>query len=317
MSPILDALAAASRDWIGDAPTGAMLGAMRAFLGAAPRDDALVREAASALNRLEPGSVAFVAVALGSAVERGADAMITGPAVLAEMRSWLSRLPARGDAASPPVPTPEQAMLLARFQFLCQSAVTHLARLPELRAELARDTALVERLDDLRGHSPGAWWVFEALLKSSGTLVLLHPPSGVGLRLRYENVSNCFHLFSLLQTAVGTRIPGGQAREGPPPDGDQAWWHYGDPRSPRADMGASIWGEHLASEIPRVDGQQVMLLWPMILANRGWDLAFLGPHLDASPASAAVEATLTPDESKAWLDELHVTRHQRPWWKRW
>lgn len=317
MPDVLSALAAASRHWVGDSPTGAMLSTMRAFLAAATKDESLLREAASRLSGLEPGPVAFVAVAFGSLVERGTAAGITGPAVLAELRAWLRQLPKAGNDDEPqPVPTPEQAMLLARFQFLCQSAVTHLANLPAERAAMGQDVALLERLDELRGHSYGAWWVHEALLKASGTVVLLHPPSGTGLKLRYTNVSNCFHLFSLLQTAVGTGIPGGHHRVGPVTQGDEAWWHYGSPLSPKPDLSASIWGEGLVRDIPRVDGEQVMLLWPPILQGRNWDSGFLGPHLDAMPASVAIESMLTPAESEAWLERLHITRGQKPWWRR-
>jgi hypothetical protein len=318
MSPLVQALAESSRHWIGDSPTGAMLSTMRAFLAGCAKDDSLLREAASSLSGLEPGSVAFVAVALGSAVERGASAESSGPAVVAQLQSWLPHLPSSaGEGADETPPTPDQAMLLARFQFVCQSAVTHLARLPELRAVMAEDQRLLERLDELRAHSPGAWWVHEALLKASGTLLLLHPPSATGLRLRYTNVSNCFHLFTLLQTAVGSRIPGGQDRAGPITQGDEAWWHYGSPRSPKPDLSASIRGEGLVRDIPRVDGEQVVLLWPLLRQGRTWDAGFLTPHLDAMPADAVVEGMLTPDESRAWLDKLGVTRQQQPWWRRW
>jgi hypothetical protein len=217
-----------------------------------------------------------------------------------------------GAGADETLPTPDQAMLLARFQFLCQSAVTHLARLSELRTTLGQDAPLLERLDELRACSPGAWWVHEALLKSSGMLVLLHPPSGTGLRLRYANVSNCFHLFSLLQTAVRTRIPGGLDDA----SGDVAWWHYGSPSSPKASLDTLIPGEGLVRELPRVDGEQVMLLWPPILRGSAWDSGFLGPHLEAMPADASVERMLTAEESQAWLEKLGLTRRARPWWRR-
>lgn len=329
MSAILDALAAASRDWIGDASSGEMQNAMRAFQSAALQDESLVRESAASLGTLAPGSIALIAVAFGALVERGMSAELTGRAVLDQLRAWLPYLPVPGsDPDESPVPTPDQAMRLARFQFLCQSAVTHLARLPELRETWGGDASLLERLEWLSGYSPGARWVHEALTKTSGTIVLLHPTSVTGLRLGYTNVSNCFHLFSLLQTAVGTRLPGGQ-----PPDeaiacvargknsepvNDRAWWHYGSPLSVTPDTNRTIWGEGLVREIPRVDGEPVMLLWPLVL-QRGWDAGFLGPHLEAMPADATVERMLTPDECRAWLARLGVARTDiaRPrkrWW---
>lgn len=318
MSDLTDALAAASRDWIGDTPTAAMTGAMRAFVSRATTDEALVRNAAASLHAREPGSAAFIAIAFGSLVERGASPDITGPAVLDELRAWLPELP----SVAPP--TPDQAMRLARFQFLCQSAVTHLARLPEWRHAWGQDPALLERLDELSGYSPGARWVHEALTKESGTLVVLYAPSGTGLRLSFTNVSTNFHLFSLLQTAVGTSLPGGRTPDARidrvargkshEPVVDAAWWHYGSPRSPRPAPGASVAGEALVRDFPRVDGEPVVLLWPPIGEGPSWDAGSFGPHLEAMPADAAVERRLTPEESHAWLGKLGVARQRKRWW---
>lgn len=320
MSEVLNSLATASHRWIGDSPTGAMLGATRAFIASASRNESVLREAVDSLDTLDPGPQAWLALAFGTLVESGGAAELTGAAVLEQLRAWLPLLPEAGDENSaPPVPTPEQAVRLSQFQFLCQSAVTHLARLPRLREALRDDAPLLARLDALRGYSYGAWWVLEALLKSSGSIVLLHPPSYSGLRLDYSHVSNGFHLFSLLQRAVGTRLPGGrEPASADAPLATEAWWHYGSPASPRPELTASIWGEGPVRDIPRVDGEQVMLLWPPILANRVWDTAFLGPHLEAMPASASVERMLTVDESRAWLEKLGVGKPVRkPWWRLW
>ena len=314
-SPALSALAAASRDWIGDSPTGAMLSTMRAFQSVAANDASLLRQAADSLSPRHPGSTAWIAVGLGTLVERGAAAEVTGPAIFEQMKAWLPSLPVPPADVDepPPVPTPDEAMRLAQFQFLCQSVVTHLAHLPEQRAQWGRDETLLERLDALGGYSYGACWVREALLKSSGTLVLLHPESGQGLRLRYANVSNCFHLFTLLQTAVGTRIPGGRSRTGPVTQVDEAWWHYGSPLSKQADVQASIWGEGLVRDIPRVAGEQTILLWPLRI-GRAWDAGFLGPNLLAMPADASVERMLTDDESRALLELLEIPARRKRWW---
>ena len=325
MSDALDELAAASRNWPGDAPTGAMLSTMRAFLSAATKNDPLVREAAISLSTEDPGAAAWIAVALGTLVERGASVELSGRAVLDHLKSCLPKLPKPGNEEALPDPTPEQVKLLALFQFVCQSAVTHLARLPAERQAMGQDAPLLERLDQLGGYSHGAWWVHEALLKTSGKLVLLHPPSGTGLRLWYDNVANNFHLFSLLQTAVGTAIPGGRPADesiamvargkSADPVSDQAWWHYGNVASPKADLKATIWGEGLVREIPRVDGEQVMLLWPPILQGRSWDAGFLGPHLEAMPADAGVERLLTADETQAWLAKVGLGPGRRRWWR--
>jgi hypothetical protein len=210
------------------------------------------------------------------------------------------------------------------FRYLCQSAVTHLARLPAQREVLGEDTPLLDRLGELQGCSHGAIWVREALLKSSGVLVMLHPTSATGVRLVYTNVANCFHLFSLLQTAIGTLIPGGRepsaaitrvARgKSTGAVSDEAWWHYGNALSNKADLASSIWGEGLVREIPRIDGVPVILAWPAELQSRSWDGGFLGPHLDAMPADAMVESQLTGEETRAWLQRLGIGAKKK-WWR--
>ena len=125
------------------------------------------------------------------------------------------------------------------------------------------------------------------------------------------------HLFSLLQAAVGTRLPGGRQ---PDPkiaavargqtdddDGyDEAWWHYGDPRSKTPDLRESIWGEGLLTEIPIVNGSRVMLLWPPIMQSRTWGSGFFGPHLQALPANVVVEEELSPESAREWSQALGI-----------
>jgi len=311
---LVGALATAAVGWPGDSPTGAMLTSTRAFLTAVAANHDLSGEAAAQLSRLAPGAAAWIAVTCGTAVERGAPAEQSGPAVFELLRSWLPKFP--------PELTAEQTAMLPLFQYVCQSAVTHLARLPAQRESMGQDAQLLERLAEIPSH--GAAWVREALLKSSGTLVFLHPSSRTGLRLRYSNVSNCFHLFSLLQTAIGTGIPGGRA-----PDAaiarvargasteavnDEAWWHYGNATSNRASVATSIWGEGLVGEIPRVDGERVILAWPPLLQSRSWDAGFLGPQLEAMPADVVIERPLTAAEAESWLKRLDAAPRKK-WWR--
>jgi hypothetical protein len=319
-------LEAASQGWNAGGPTGAMLTSTRAFLARASEDEAVLRVVAARLSTADSGAAAWMAVSCGTAVERGASAELSGPAVFELLRDWLPRLPRDVGPESSSESSPEQTTRLALFRYLCQAAVSHLSRLPALRETLSQDAPLLERLGELEGFSPGAVWVREALLKTSGALILLHPTSGSGLRLIYSNVSNCFHLFSLLQTAVGTSLPGGRE-----PDAaiarvargrsneavtDEAWWHYGSAQSKKADLATSIWGEGMVSEIPRVDGVPVILAWPPQLQSRSWDAGFLGPHLEALPAEVLVERALTDVESQEWLTRLGVLP-RKPWWRFW
>lgn len=319
---VLNDLLDEARHHAGGEPVEALRQYSGAFLQHAGANPAILRAAAEALPTLPPAGAGWVALVLGAAVEYGADPARAMPALIRCLRSWLSQLPIpeitqdeEGEEEERyPDPTPEQQKLIEALQPFCQSVVAHLARMPAERHKLGEDTELLERLTTLIGYSHALGWVLQALQRSSGTLIVLHPPTGTGLKLRYENVAVNFHLFSLLQVAVGTRLPGGQppdltiaaAARGQTNDGvqDRAWWHYGDPRSKTPELGASIWGEGLLTEIPVINGARVMLLWPPILQSRSWDHSFFGPHLEALPANVVVEEELSFESAQEWLKTL-------------
>jgi hypothetical protein len=309
----LESLLRASRAHRGGPPGDALARASQEFLGAG--DPSLLGGAAAALADLPAGGAAWVAVVCGAAVERGASAELAGPAILDLLRAWTARLDGGAGAASP-----ERGAIVDAFNQLCQAAVCHLAGMPARREAMAGDELLLARLEaleDLDGCSHGAMWIRSALMRASGALVVLHPPSATGFKLRYTNVAWCFHLFSLIQTALGERVPGGRrpdplvarAARGDSDEDvhDTAWWHYGAPGSPTPEIAASIWGESSVRTIPVVDGVQVILLWPPILGSRGWNGGFFGPHLEALPADLVVEQELPRAECNAWLERLGVT----------
>jgi hypothetical protein len=313
--PVLADLLSESRNYAGDQPGESLRRVTRAFFQRADSDPAILRSAAEALPTLPPAAAGWIALALGSAVESGKDPALTTPALLQFLRSWFARLPVPEEESFPD-PTPEQQGLIETLRPVCQSVVAHLARLPAERQRLVEDMAFLDRLADLESYSHGPGWVREALLRSSGTLIVLHPPSGSGLELRYENVATNFHLISLLQTAVGTRIPGGRepdpkiaaAARGQTNDDvyDEAWWHYGDPRSKTPELRKSIWGEGLVTEIPLINGARVMLLWPPIVESRSWDRGFFGPHLQALPANVVVKEELSRESRREWFEALGI-----------
>lgn len=321
---ILEKLLDESRRYTGGEPTAVLRKASSEFLSRADSDPTILITAANALPTVSPPGAGWLALVLGTAVERGTDPASTMPGLLQFLRSCLPKLPViettQDDDGEEtelyPEPTPDQATLLEALRPVGQGLVAHLARLPAERLKLAGDYELMKRLEELAGYSPGVNWVREALLRKSGTLMVLHPPSGSGFKLRYENIARNFHLFSLLQAAVGTRIPGGRepdpkivaAAHGETEDEvyDQAWWHYGDPRSKTPELGKSIWGEGQLTEIPVIDGSRVMLLWPLLLQSRTWTEGFFGPHLQAMPASVVIEEELSRENAQEWLKTLGI-----------
>jgi hypothetical protein len=167
----------------------------------------------------------------------------------------------------------------------------------------------------------------ELLRKRSGELVVIHVPSGRGVLAKFENISNGFHLFTLLQGALSGVIPGagfpnGQAlavaRGGAQTAvSDSARWHFGRGDVPRADLSGSIWGEGSPDEIPEIDGSKVILLWKPILGARSWDAGFFGPHLQAAPSNVTVVRPLSDEELLRWRERLGLPEPNAPWWKFW
>jgi hypothetical protein len=341
MDERIDNMLAACRAYDGGTPDKTLIQVSSEFMSAAKNVSVLAR-ASECLSDLPPHGAAWLALAFGSAVESGAGAHHAGQAVVDLFIEWLDRLPdpatLEGCEEKSLATTPEQATILAAMPRLCQSVVSHLAAMPLHRRELSQDEALLERLQALAACSFGIEWVREALIRTSGDMIVLHPPSMQGFKLRYDNVSLCFHLFSLIQGAIGNRLPGGRdpdagvvevAREQVHARvGDVAWWHYGSHLSRTADLAASIWGEQAVSSIPSIRGIKVILLWPPILGSRSWDSGFFGPPLHALPANVSIESPLSPDECLAWFAELGIEPASaqasvasdgttRPWWKLW
>lgn len=279
-----------------------------------------------------PAGAGFLAIWLGAGVEGGADPDLTGDAVLGSLLHWsgsVATLPdADGDDDDEEEPEVD-AQLVIGLKMLGQGLVAHVSRSPSLLQKMAHDREAIAELERVEYASPGPMWVLELLRKRSGTLVVIHVERGRGVHVSYQNLSNCFHLFTLLQAALAdAKMPGAKrvslhllaVARGEAMDEchDEAWWHYGAGTSPAADLGDSIWGEANPDTIPEIDGQQVILLWPMIIQSRQWGAGFFGPLLQAAPPAVTVTSELTDEELNQWWEKLNLRKIEpQPWWKFW
>jgi hypothetical protein len=181
---VLDAagsLVAAAAALTDPTPTKALRAATGAFLDALDRSGGPVPTIVTdALATLPPIGAAWIAITLGSAVERGHAPAHTFEPILALVRRWLevgaNEIARAGADLAPDVVT--------AFPWVGQSVVAHLARLPERRAELATDTDLEARLVAASAESYAAGWIRELLLRRSGPLLVLHVASRRGLAMR-------------------------------------------------------------------------------------------------------------------------------------
>ena len=315
----LDELLARCAEQKHETPTPALRAATGAFLAMVrDRPEGVPTRALEALSQLPPRGAAWLAITFGSAIESGAPPSPSGRAVTELLRGWLEALPiGPDDPEDAPLSDAHYGVVLA-MPFLCQSVVAHLARLPTLRRTLGSDRALNDRLARAEAYTHGATWVRGLLYRTSGALVVLHAASRRALALSYQNVGAAFHLFTLLQGAIGTTLPGGRepnrallssARgRGHTAEPDEAWWHYQDHRRTEPELIGSIWAESSVDEIPKLDDTLVLVLWPKILGGRHWDAGFFGPTLEAAPPDVKLVRELSPAEAEAWFVRLAISR---------
>jgi len=292
-----------------------------------------------------PIGTGFLSVWLGAGVENGLDPENTALPLLEVFLKWTrtietvlederaevadgdsdSEADSEADVNADPPADPKTLMGLERMG---QGLVAHLSRTPKLTARLSRNDAVTKELDRVSHLSLGALWVLELLRKRSGSLVVIHGTELRGFRLAYEHLSNCFHLFTLLQGSLAGKMPGARhakaevlsvARgESSGEVSDTAWWHYGICTVPHADLMASVRGEADPATIPAVEGQQAMILWPMAIAGRSWDSGFFGPILMSLPPRVTVTSALSVEEVREWRTRLNLPElTKKAWWKFW
>ncbi len=293
------------------------------------------QQIASQLKKISsPVGAGFLGVWLGAGVENGVDSNLTTIPVMEALLYWVGTIPTEPDGAAEKEPTVAAEVQQGIVQ-LSQGLVAHLINSPEWVAELNLRDDIIAELTRVEAFVPGPGWVLELLQKRSGNLVVLHVKTQKGFHVTYQNLSNCFHLFTLLQGALAGRVPGtrsGSASrrvlavatgEKTAQVSDIAWWHYGVGTVPKVDPGSAdwitstVWGEANPATIPKIDGQQVLLLWPMTMASRSWDAGFFGPFLTAAPPGVTVDAELTAEQVQDWWSKLKLPIPAKPWWKIW
>jgi hypothetical protein len=270
-----------------------------------------------------PTAAGLLAVWIGASVEDGADPEATCEPILETFLKWSQTLETPpeddegedegGEDEESVVPEPDAETVLG-LQFLGQALVAHLARAPDKRRWAAETPEIFDEFERIDFLSVGASWVLHLLKQRSGDLLVFDVIQEKGFLVRYENLTNCFHLFTLLQGALAGLAAGAEtpdervldiARGAEFGDGhDHAWWHFGQGDVPTAKIGASVWGEAGPEEIACVDGMQALLLWPPILESRSWDAGFFSPILYASMPSVTLTKELSPAENHAWRARL-------------
>lgn len=297
--PISDLLQACAELRLEATPSPELSGMTRAFVVEVASRGALPPNLLEALGQLPPHGAAWLAVSLGSAVENGLDPSLAGERLVQVFRAWLDR---STDGREPE--------LMAALPTLSQAVVAHLARLTALRSSLANDKAFNAQLEQREPDSYAITWVRELIARRSGDLFVIHGPTQRVVHLQFRNVHRCFHLFSLIQSVLGSALPGGnipnaavaQAARGQSDDPvtDHAWWHY-QRGGTKPSMNKALWGEESVDVLRGADGAHLAMLWEPILGDRKWNSGFFGPALEAAQPDMRFVAELEGDVASTWI----------------
>lgn len=286
-----------------------------------PDPISLVEELLPTLS--SPIGVGYLCVWIGASVEGGRPAEETVSMVIDAFLRWSRALQVDEDGAAVAEPDKE---VLGGLSLLASSAVSHLRLLPEAARQSLDMRELCEACERIAHLSDGASWVLQKLRQESGDLIFLLAERKKGYLLRYENLTNCFHLFTLLQGALADEKPKSApfdrqavAIASGDEDGDctdRAWWHYSQPHATEANIAASIWGEGTPSDIAEVAGTRIMVAWQTVLGSRTWDAGFFTPILQQALPKVELVRQLSDEETGAWWQKLSLPE-PKPRWKFW
>jgi hypothetical protein len=315
-------------------PSDDLVRALNALADTPPQQGEAIRAlVANALAGVtSPVGAGFLSVWLGASVENGATPEPTCRPIIDTFMKWSRTVETISDDCDAETELTDQpdAETIDGLQLLGQALIAHVTRLPTIR-EWMRDTDEIRNeFDRIADISIGGAWVAQLLAQCSGQLLVLNTSEKMGVLVRYANISNCFHLFTLLQAALARAMPNLRAidprlyeiacgrQQGA--CRDEALWHYGQPTMPGAALPATVWGEMPPSSIARIDGQQILLLWPPVIAERSWDSGFFSPILQNSLPEVELLRSLSNDEVDTWWTRLGLPASRRSarrsWWSK-
>jgi uncharacterized Zn finger protein (UPF0148 family) len=325
-----EAVLAAANEHVDQHPSEKLRSALNAIAGLpeVERSEAVTKIATGLPTIDNPSGAGILAVWLGAHVEKSGDPTKTAASVLETLLRWSRSIPEMPEDETPPELAPD---LADGLEMLGRSMVAHLSRSKTLLTEIRGREDACAVLAKAEKWSPGPMWVMEILRQRSGELVVLHGQEWKGYRVVYQNISNCFHLFTLLQGALDGIMPGSRHAsaqtlaiakgEQLEECHDEAWWHYGQASSREPTLVTTVFGEGSPDSIEQHNGEQVLLLWPPLLQGRSWDGGFFSPTLEAAPPSVTIKCELSVEEVGEWRTRLGLPEAVRPrgkpWWKFW
>ncbi|MFF0828950.1 hypothetical protein ACFYU8_18945 [Brevibacillus sp. NPDC003359] len=230
---------------------------------------------------------------------------------------------------------PDTVKARVTSDFVILATMTMICRYKQARNQMRQKEELVRLIESLYEHIDNLEYVHDVLNSVDDLeVVVLHPETFTGVRVRLETVQNNFHLFTLLQDVMlrsfqekepfasmqrnEVAIKAASGIEYPETSGasDEALFGFfnaygldeNSSQMKQNQLEGWVFGEMMPTHIPRIDGKALILLGENIFASRSWDLSFCVPvHSALSPRTELLEV-LSPEQTKTWLDKIVAMR---------
>ena len=269
------------------------------------------------IERAPPMVAALRAIASGGLVENGADPTLGADAVVDALCAVCARIAAA-------MPADPAGIDLDRgtgggddvraFPLLVVGAMARLARDVALRKRFRAhpSAAAIRAIDEATGanHAHYLASVLDMLDDEPLLVVELGGPDPKVRRVRAFGVRNGFHLITLLENKDPRALVAQGATSVTSSFGWFTWPAIEKVRQRfiAKELGASLWGEMFARDLPQFDGVRVAVRAPPVLASRSWSIGFVAPIHDALVERVVDEGALAVADARALLDRMIAAR---------
>jgi hypothetical protein len=195
--------------------------------------------------------------------------------------------------------------------------VLYLAQRKEVRAALPERERLTAAIAAVREHIDTAQWLYGLLLVlDDEPLTVLHRPTGRGYRVTISGIGDNFQLHTLLAAHLIGAKSRGLLPGKPPGAAAVAAASDGEDLTPAGGItgqfnlvdayGGWIWNEGRPADIPRLEGERVVVLDPPPY-QRSWNAGRVYPLMRPS---LTVDRILAADEAARWLSVVKPSQRE-------
>jgi hypothetical protein len=216
--------------------------------------------------------------------------------------------------------------------YVVLATMTSICRLKEARQSIRSNTPLIHQVMQLEDDIDNLYYLKQVLYSVDDLeMIILHPQSETGLKIKANMIQNNFHFFTLLQDLYLTQFAshpifaglsrnekaihlakGGALSDYEENLSDHALFGFYDFNSldeegnlPAAVMPANwLFGEGTLHHIPRLNGAPVVILGENTLGNRTWDITFCTPVHEALKPNLEIVEVLSSDQVQQYINMI-------------